>query len=881
MSKYLIAFLFTLCYYTNLFPQTTISGKLVDNQHKPIPNVTVSYKKVGTVALLGFGRSDQNGLYSLTVKITDVDSVQLDFQHMSYAKKSVVVANRTATYSYQLTPQTRQLQEVKVADVPIYRRKDTINFTVDAFTSKQDRVIADIIKKLPGIEMEGGKILYQGKPIQKYMVNNLDLMEGRYGMINNNLPADAVKRVQIIENDQPIKILDSLVFSDRASLNLELKKFTTTGTGKIGLGATPFLWDLNLTPMTFGKTFQMLNSFQTNNTGNDATKDLRAFYTGGMSFGNRTSISNGESFLAIRNVSSPSFDEKKWLDNKLFLFSTNALQKLKSGLELKGNLSYYHDTGKREGFTATQYYTANDIIYSSELINNSYRNQVFDLGLLIEKNEKNVYLKNSTKFQKKWNKDIGDLLFNNTNQIGQLKNYNDEAFMNSLSLARFIGKQLVNINSTLQYNHTPQQLLVNPGQFEDLLNAGNPFDQLKQQVVFKRFSADNSLSFMRKIKYWTISPTVELNYDRNKLNTAVVISENNNQTTLGQDYLNDMNNSQLDLALRLRIGWEKAQWKLNVTTPYYLHYFNVLQQGIKTLDNKLKNTFNPSANVTYLWNANHELSASISGGRNYGGLNNFYNGYIISQYRSMQRYDARLLRTDTKSASVGYNYKNILKANFANLRYSYSEGSQDYIFSGIIDELGRRTTSIVDQNSNNSNHSLSGGLSRFFSTIKTIAKLNASANWSLSDYLLNGTMDQQRGKDQNASLEIINSSATLISGDFKTIYGRQQNIFATSEQVTIYNNHYLNLVVYPSDKHSLTISNSLYTNNMKSQCDQYFLDFTYRYRIDKWKTNIELNGQNLLNNNQFVQQFSNNTELIQSTFQLRHRQFIISTSFRF
>ncbi|QQD11612.1 hypothetical protein [Sphingobacterium sp. UDSM-2020] len=316
MSKYLIAFLFILCYYTNLFPQTTISGKLVDNQHKPIPNVTVSYKKVGTVALLGFGRSDQNGLYSLTVKITDVDSVQLDFQHMSYAKKSVGVANRTATYSYQLTPQTRQLQEVKVADIPIYRRKDTINYTMDAFTSKQDRVIADIIKKLPGIEMEG-----------------------RYGMINNNLPADAVKRVQIIENDQPIKILDSLVFSDRASLNLELKKFTTTGTGKIGLGATPFLWDLNLAPMTFGKTFQMLNSFQTNNTGNDATKDLRAFYTGGMSFGNRTSISNGESFLAIRNVSSSSFDEKKWLDNKktqrrLWILEVGYMEHLKKPLFL-------------------------------------------------------------------------------------------------------------------------------------------------------------------------------------------------------------------------------------------------------------------------------------------------------------------------------------------------------------------------------------------------------------------------------------------------------------------------------------------------------------------------------------------------------------------
>src|SRR5690606_28278686 len=188
--------------------------------------------------------------------------------------------------------------EIKVGNMPIYKRKDTINYDVNAFTSKQDRVIADIIKKLPGIEMRGDQILYQGKPIQKYMVNNLDLMEGRYGMINNNLPADAVKNVQVVENDQPIKILDSLVFSDRASLNLELKKFTSTGSGKVGVGLAPLLWDVNVTPMTFGKTFQMLNSFQSNNTGHDVAKDLRPFYTGGGYFRTRATVQNGPSYLS-------------------------------------------------------------------------------------------------------------------------------------------------------------------------------------------------------------------------------------------------------------------------------------------------------------------------------------------------------------------------------------------------------------------------------------------------------------------------------------------------------------------------------------------------------------------------------------------------------
>lgn len=223
------------------FAQTVITGKLLTEDQKPIANVTVSYKKIGSPALLGFSKSDVSGAFKLTIKVTDVDSVQLDFNHLSYAKQSVNVVNASANYAYILKSEVRKIQEVKVADVPVYNRKDTINYNVAPFTGKQDRIIGDIIKKLPDVEMRGGEIYYQGEPIQQYRVNGLDMMDERYGLINQNLSADAVLKVQILENHHPIKMLDKLVFSNRATLNLQLKKFTTTGTGKIGLGASPAL----------------------------------------------------------------------------------------------------------------------------------------------------------------------------------------------------------------------------------------------------------------------------------------------------------------------------------------------------------------------------------------------------------------------------------------------------------------------------------------------------------------------------------------------------------------------------------------------------------------------------------------------------------------
>ena len=51
---------------------------------------------------------------------------------------------------------------------------------------------------MPGIEvLDDGKILYQGKPINKYYIEGLDLLEGKYNLANSNLPHKEVVKVQL------------------------------------------------------------------------------------------------------------------------------------------------------------------------------------------------------------------------------------------------------------------------------------------------------------------------------------------------------------------------------------------------------------------------------------------------------------------------------------------------------------------------------------------------------------------------------------------------------------------------------------------------------------------------------------------------------------
>lgn len=863
------------------FAQTVITGKLLDENQKPIANVSVSYKKINSAALLGFSKSDAGGAFKLTIKVTDADSIQMDFNHLSYAKRSVHVVNASANYAYILKSEVRKIQEVKVSDVPVYNRKDTINYNVASFTGKQDRVIGDIIKKLPGVEMRGGQIFYQGEPIQQYRVNGLDMMGGRYGIINQNLPADAVLKVQILENHQPIKMLDKLVFSNRATLNLQLKKFTTTGTGKIGLGATPALWDANITPMTFAKTFQILNSFQTNNIGDDVSQQLKPFYSGTGYFSSRSSFSDGPTYLSIRDVATPGFDQKKWLDNQIFLVSSNMIQKLKSGLEVKGNFSYFHDNRKRQGTTTTQYFTNKEVIQNQEVVDNSYGVDELNIGVLVEKNESNIYLRNSTNYRKQWNNSVGNILFNEDTPIHQDKKFSDEAFLNSFSLGRFIGKQLVNITSTIEWHSTPQRLSVNPGQFESLINDGKPYDRMGQIVRFKSFNFENGLSLSRKIKRWTFSPSIHLNYNSSKLNSYIEIKDQDDVRKLDTGYFNDMNSAQMQLRMALQIGKEVRKFRYSFNLPFSQYYYNVRQQGVQRLKNEFRSSWNPSASMTYLLNSKNSLGANLSGGRNFGGLGNFYNGYIISQYRSIQKYDARLLKDENLSTGINYEYKNTLKAHFANLGYNVSMSWRDYMFNTVLDSLGRSTTSINNQHAQSMNQGIAGGLSKLFVSIKTVAKLNVNFRWSASDYLLNEALVKQHVHSQSFTFELINSSSSVISGDYRVSMGRTHNRLADGlSNELLYNNHFFNLVLVPHERHLITLSNSLYGNNVKAQKSQYFMDATYRFRLTHWRTDLELTASNILNNRNYLQQFSSDYELIQSYFELRPRQFLIAMRFK-
>ena len=478
MKLYFCLLLLLMLWYPGVRAQTVISGKINNSGGEALSGATVTISTDSTSAILAYGISDAEGSFSIEVESAS-KMLFLKVSYLGYSTWSRTVPNREQQLEVELTESSEALKEVKVEARIIDQRGDTLSFSVSAFKDQKDRVIADVLRKMPGIEiLPGGQIEYQGKPIQKYYIEGLDLLEGRYSLANNNISADDVSKVQILENHQPVKLLDSLEFSERASINIKLKNnVTTSGTAELGTGFSPLLWKVKVTPMIFTKKQQAIVTYQSNNTGNDVSREIRDFSI--TNFGRQEFSINKRDWLSIRQLAEPPFSQERWLDNNVHLGSANYLIRLQNDLDLKTNISYLNDTQRQIGNTQTRFFTPTDTIDLLEQTNNDLFYNTLQSRIILERNTNENYLKNELEVNGYWDSQRGFIDRGNAEVLQRLSNP-FSVIRNKLRMLKPIGKQLITFRSNTGYTRANQNLYVRPGQFEVLLNEGEPYSEVGQ-----------------------------------------------------------------------------------------------------------------------------------------------------------------------------------------------------------------------------------------------------------------------------------------------------------------------------------------------------------------------------------------------------------------
>jgi len=221
----------------------SINGRVLDSVKTPLQSVIVSISILGKKK---FSISNYRGEYTVNICHPNdsilKQSAIISFNLIGYDGKTInhkVGEGKNSIEDVFLVYKDTHLKEVIVRNRSIVQRGDTTAFTVGAFKNKLDANLEDVLKKMPGFDIdESGRILYNNKPIETILIEGDELAKN-YKLISKNIPPDAIDKVEMIDKYEVNPLLKGLTRSRKQAMNLTLKNpnhVSTFGNLKIGTG---------------------------------------------------------------------------------------------------------------------------------------------------------------------------------------------------------------------------------------------------------------------------------------------------------------------------------------------------------------------------------------------------------------------------------------------------------------------------------------------------------------------------------------------------------------------------------------------------------------------------------------------------------------------
>lgn len=299
----------------------------------------------------------------------------VSFALIGYETKTYTVGSMTDGMTVVLAEAPFELKEVVVKIPPIKSHGDTLTYDVASFRSAADRNIEDVIKKLPGVEVnEKGGIYYNGEPINRFYIEGLDVVAGRYTIATRNISPDDILSINVYENHQPKKVLKDIQFSEKAAINLKMKKksmlkpvgYVRGGGGCDDDGDAKWLGELF--GMFIAPSKQVLVTAKGNNTGNSYLTETQS-HLGGGSAKSVASDLYGETPFGSAQIPS-----ERYFDNTSTSVSVNAISKFGEHGKVGVTADYAGEDNSSVNSESIVYSNGDDpaILLDETVVNTSY-----------------------------------------------------------------------------------------------------------------------------------------------------------------------------------------------------------------------------------------------------------------------------------------------------------------------------------------------------------------------------------------------------------------------------------------------------------------------------------------------------------------------------
>lgn len=200
-----ILFLISIFVSYSAFSQTTtISGKVADIETK---NPLIS----ATVIILDKNNNQKyhaisNKLGEFNIKNIKPDTYKIKITYIGYTTYEKIIKlsdkDNINLGTFSLKSLGVKTQEVEVtAQAPLGEQKeDTTEFNAKSFKTMPDATAEDIIKKMPGVQIESdGKIKSQGEEVKKVIVDGKPFFGDDPSLTLKSIPSEVVDKVQVYD----------------------------------------------------------------------------------------------------------------------------------------------------------------------------------------------------------------------------------------------------------------------------------------------------------------------------------------------------------------------------------------------------------------------------------------------------------------------------------------------------------------------------------------------------------------------------------------------------------------------------------------------------------------------------------------------------------
>lgn len=856
--------------------QTIITGRVVSNDKVGVPGLSVlAHPKYKPDRIVSFSFTDAKGVFRIEFSSKD-DSVGISVKSLTHRDTTICIANRNQELNFVLPVQNHEIREVTVNARAITGKRDTITYLVSKFAQIKDQSIGDVISKMPGFEVTTeGQVLYQGNPIQKYYIEGMDLLENRYSIANKNLPYGAVGAVEVLENHQPIKALQSRTFSSGTSINLKLKRnIATTGTAQIGAGLPLLLRYLNITPMLFSQKQQIVSTLQSNNTSEDLNDQNQPMqFSSGMLDGAENQKTN---VLGITRIAQPQIDRKRYLKNNANLLSYNHLFKVNPLTELKVNASFYHDHQKESGVVTSIYHLPEGDYSLKESTVNNYFNTSLSTNFTLTQNVAKKYLKEQFKFSRFWDYETG--FIQNPDKQQQRAETPYVSAVNTFDLLLPVGSHFIRVYSLLNFNNSPQKLSFWPGVFSDRLNEGQTYKEAEQEYHMKEYSGQLFLRFTLTRKFWSFDTEPGFNFEFQ--NHRSFLKKDNIRMEV-DSLKNDYNWNNIELYLTEKINFKKENIRFGLDIPIKAIRYQMNDHIHQSIAPTGRLLFSPmfwyDCDFQKFWS----ISGTIKHASRLGDASQLTQGYIVKDYRLMQRRSDNLDDKRVFLANLELEYKNPVAGFFSVGSWSNNQTTRSLIYRNIYTGTGIFLYDAVKSDNRAITNNLSLNTSWVSSGQKITISLKGQFMTTRYEYLLN----QSRGSIHNRLLVLqptigINSLKKIgLDYNLKLSEVKQRNIQAAN---TILGQvHKFSFYYYPSEKHWMGGNIEYYNFGKELHLGNngLFANLGYTFKPANNRFEYKLKCTNLFNSRQVVDYLYSDISLTESHYYIRPREIMLIVSF--